>query len=1006
MARCFAPAVIIGLGGTGQHALIHIKKHFLDQCGLVPPCIKLLAFDTTPDRETASTATGAPVRLDDSEFCHMSVRSIADAIQSPYVETWWTPYETLNRSSVSDGAGGIRQVGRLATFANIDKVVHILRRSFEQLHAAGMKDEMLEANLELLETGTPQVFVVTSLAGGTGSGAFVDFSILCRSLGGQNMFYTAFFVMPWVFRDVAKTGFENGYAALLELEKLNAASEDSPYRVAYTSSLNYKLEEPPYHIINLIDGQCRNRHWILSRTEIPAFVGESIVTSIGGVARKYRQITDNVRTMIHLALAQPEKWEDQQALYSTTGVSAIVYPAQQIHARLKSQYAIGLIDQLLPLITQQQVSGEAGKHAPAKVVDAVRSFLGEKNLTVDGDAILHTIQEIRPIAYHFDDDQLGLNLRDPNLATALESPLGDWQQSVESEHPNRLSKVQDEVKTAVDKWLNTIRKYEQEKREGFPEGSYLAACQLLSSHWEKATKRYTGVREQLQKEKAGLDRTVDMKRNEIGQRIPTHRWASTNSVRNACAQYCKSVAERLEHKLLTERLRQAIELCNVLKELSLEYQRTVEVTSEASQTVVSELQELELDLASVVARLSAKNILEQKTQLELVVGVEVTTGPSGEPVDTFVVRDTKVAASDVAKFRGTNALTHVAASDVAKFRETNELSDMRRFIEHSKQDREKMILDFAEECVRPATDLTVVQVLKGLNDQDPSTIDTVVERAVRFSSQMLPIDENKLTGRSDIITEFAAVGGVFDDVAIEQAILARLPQSHIDAVQTFTADTGDPHRLTFANYFSVIPLYVLTGIKDARDLYLQRVRPPSHTDRMFEFPLVDILPGSAVQMDVLKILALSLLQSTDVIQRVSLERPIGTSHSYYRLNQELFPVVDDSELRLPGTPGKFYALYEELCRPAQESLRKRLRNALVRVSQTRGSSQEAVLGEIRENYDQFKETLGEKKFNRAVTGTLYRQQMVYFHKLLGMEPKDFSIEKALNLPLSFRDKMK
>jgi hypothetical protein len=47
MAKAFGKAVIIGLGGTGQKALLQIKKNFQDTCnGKMPPCVKLLAFDT------------------------------------------------------------------------------------------------------------------------------------------------------------------------------------------------------------------------------------------------------------------------------------------------------------------------------------------------------------------------------------------------------------------------------------------------------------------------------------------------------------------------------------------------------------------------------------------------------------------------------------------------------------------------------------------------------------------------------------------------------------------------------------------------------------------------------------------------------------------------------------------------------------------------------------------------------------------------------------------------
>jgi hypothetical protein len=166
-----------------------------------------------------------------------------------------------------------------------------------------------------------------------------------------------------------------------------------------------------------------------------------------------------------------------------------------------------------------------------------------------------------------------------------------------------------------------------------------------------------------------------------------------------------------------------------------------------------------------------------------------------------------------------------------------------------------------------------------------------------------------------------------------------------------------------------------------------------------------MLPRDSVQIEALKLLSLATLAAAGVVQRVPLENPIGRSSHFYRLNREFFRVVDDSELVLPGTPGKFYSLYEQLCSETRSDLRKRIRQVLLERSQQPGVTN-AVFQEIGDVYNQSREALAAKEFNKAVTGMLYRQQMVYFRALLEMGPDGFSVAKALDLRLSLDKKQK
>jgi hypothetical protein len=194
----------------------------------------------------------------------------------------------------------------------------------------------------------------------------------------------------------------------------------------------------------------------------------------------------------------------------------------------------------------------------------------------------------------------------------------------------------------------------------------------------------------------------------------------------------------------------------------------------------------------------------------------------------------------------------------------------------------------------------------------------------------------------------------------------------------------------------VIPLYVLRGIERVREEYLDRIRPPAHVDKNFEFTLLDILPANRNEVKVLKLLSLAMLKCTGpIIERLELPDD-GTdyhkeSHYYYRLNPKVFPeAVSEEDLLLPGKKGKFYSLYTELCKGFNSELRDKLTDALVAAD--RPDIKQAFLEEVRTRYNESQEILKQKKFNKMITGNLYRQQMAFFHNIVR---KKLSIRGAL-----------
>lgn len=227
--------LFVGLGGTGADMLIRIKNEVkrrmvLPQIngkivGDTPQNIGFLAFDT--DSKTKSKTWGvASFDPFGSEFCSLAVDNMQNVIASRKQlaengDPVWKWYDKIDPIAGIDGAGGLRQIGRLMLFENISRVYRTIREKVKKLVQVneGIKNVM--------------VAVVTGIAGGTGSGTFIDMAYLLRSvlenLDVKNKRVLGYIVLPDV--NLLKGGqpdrlWANGFACLKELDYWMAPGSD------------------------------------------------------------------------------------------------------------------------------------------------------------------------------------------------------------------------------------------------------------------------------------------------------------------------------------------------------------------------------------------------------------------------------------------------------------------------------------------------------------------------------------------------------------------------------------------------------------------------------------------------------------------------------------------------------------------------------------------------------------------------------------------------------------
>lgn len=962
MASAFGKAVVIGLGGSGQKALIRIKKMFLEHCGdKLPPCIKLLAFDTSSNQEHVYNAQGKKITFDNDEFYHLRVGSVRQAIKSEYVQKWWIPYEPLDRATVNEGSGGIRQVGRLAVFVNIDSVKQRIAKAFSDIDQFGGDTKMAERGMELLGI-TPQVYVVGSFAGGTGSGSFVDFSILCRSLGGLDMFYSAFFVMPWIYRNCAKTAYENGYAALLELEQLNNCSPKEPYTVQYSpdSKLEFSLEDRPYHIVNLIDGKCRNGYKIQEHKELSEFIGECIFNSVGAIGEQAADVVNNIMNTINIS--QPSDWQNRRALYSTFGTSSIVYPGAEIHERASIKYACDLIDEAMRHI-------KAPATLPSDEINdkEVGPFIVEKGLEPDQHGLLKRILPQDALGVYIMDDEMGL--RDPNLKSIVKDDLNRWEKRQLNECQRKIKDNGEEIKKDVIRDSKALLDQiaANEKTGNRSKGSYEAANKLFFETWSEAQNKLT-----VEKEKQTQE--LDIAQEKLASCSaafpdPPARFPySTNPARIAYRNYADTMMEVLSHRINVQRLEKAIELyATWVKETKRKESEIGKSLSERG-SVHSKLTDLKSALITRRAGLSNANLLKRKSLFEIYVGV-ITE----DEKDVIYVREEKPLPS--------------ASTDFGEFLKANKITDRNSLNELNAKRLDAMFMEYSRQRLKPATDVSVLEVLEELEKKKEGTITGIMQQAMRNSSLLLPIDNDKLAGKENLLAEFTVIGGQNREALANllKDVIPKNPQ-----VQNLWASTGDKHRITICNYFAVVPLHLLKDIREIRSSYLERIYPPAHTDVNFEFKLKDVLPESYIEVHTLKLLSLAILDSVGLIKRV--QRRDGSK--FYCLDAQVIGrenFVDEEDLQLPGKPGKFYSLYEEVCKDT--TLQDKLEQTLLTLDR-QNQFHELLMESMKSRLEEFRANINTKEFHKMITGNIYYQQAAFYRDML---KNKWSVAEALGL---------
>ena len=389
MAKEISKTLIVGLGGTGQKVIRDIKKRLLRTYGEIPPLVKFLEFDTddkekqdTPFQYYYAGVTNEDYKydIDNSEFLKIPSPGM-DVVERDRVCNQKLNMDELKNVShrlSGKGAGGYRVYGR-AHFLNASKsIIGVLRNTISNLKSAGLSAAQMAKGYNVSNEEIT-VYVIASLAGGTGSSAFLDMSRMLQ-IANVNVNYSVVqgsldrifgvFFLPRFFEGKPNTDNVNinTYTALSELDytfdlanprhapgsrEINNDSQD------YHGSTN-NGKRVIYDGIYLVDS-LTSKGQTLKLEEATNYVASFIASSIAADAAA---LTSSYVNSNHKMKTVNGKYQN----YSGLGYCELRFNRQELVRYLLNRKLIGVIEKFK--------SGDNGVYAS----QIAQSFIDENKL--------------------------------------------------------------------------------------------------------------------------------------------------------------------------------------------------------------------------------------------------------------------------------------------------------------------------------------------------------------------------------------------------------------------------------------------------------------------------------------------------------------------------------------------------------------------------------------------------------------------------------------------------
>ncbi len=350
--------LLIGLGGTGGHVLHELFARMTEEERRNANCIYL-----DLDKNDTSALQSIGVRT-----CRIStadtVRNLADSLAPEERVYDWLPNgkadDRFSASGTEDGASQYRYKSRLCLTNFLSNPSNALAQTLRELCPPGIQ----------ISQDTLRVMIVSSVAGGTGSGTFIELALYIRkffrSISHPEIHITGLLAFPELFsQNLTQEGHEankrtamcaNAYAAIRELNAMNLAvsgeiqvvggygrSVNMNIHTAYGDLFNSKdprftsdYNTKPFNLLYFVD--LANRKGGILQSQ------EQYYTAMADIAyvRLYSSMNGDIAADENNELSAHTRFPT--AIYGSAGYSRIIYPYEDILRYLAERQTYNELD--------------------------------------------------------------------------------------------------------------------------------------------------------------------------------------------------------------------------------------------------------------------------------------------------------------------------------------------------------------------------------------------------------------------------------------------------------------------------------------------------------------------------------------------------------------------------------------------------------------------------------------------------------------------------------------
>lgn len=385
----------IGVGGSGKASLTILKERLEETYGYVPDNVVLLSIDTD-DLGTRDIFAGTQLlnRVDhrdrEPEYLHVVsppgmtmdtvFTDIVNGRTAAYMD--WLEIDKLSRvlspseHDIRGGAQQRRSVGRVALFLRWTRIYDGIRAAIERVY--GKPETAEPVDKQELEKSKRQIFIIGSVAGGTGSGFLIDIANLVQHLvrsepNWRSVDVSGVIVLPDAFQNTT-TPIEdptnlkpNSYAALRELDRfVRTHGTELPYMIRYGQDLRsttWSTNQPLDHIylVDTASGADSGEQTLAGDPMLGVFpvVADFIMAHVDeSLGNRLASLRSNAGQHYN----KEEGWQ-----YSGFNIRTYIFPVDDVIESFSYRFLREMLaKQYLPLLdkkTNAQVEMDAGKAA-------------------------------------------------------------------------------------------------------------------------------------------------------------------------------------------------------------------------------------------------------------------------------------------------------------------------------------------------------------------------------------------------------------------------------------------------------------------------------------------------------------------------------------------------------------------------------------------------------------------------------------------------------------------